>query len=470
MNNKILLISPVKDPSIKTPKALRIPEIALSIIASFTPSEFEVKILEEEIEPIDFSYDCGLVGISCMSSNAPRAYEVAMEFRRRGKKVVLGGIHPTVLPEEAKHYADSVVIGEAEGSWEKVLEDYKQDALKPFYRSFQPDVSNYPPPRRNLSESKGFLDIKPVLTTRGCPYDCDFCCVPKFFGRKVRHLPVEKVVHDIQESQGKVYLFLDDNIIGHPKYAKELFKAVTPLNIKWVGQASVSFVKDTEMMELAKKSGCVGLFFGVESVSVNQLNKMRKSITDIKKIDEAIQKVKDIGIMFHASMVLGFDDDTKSVFDDTLEFLMRNKIGTASLNILTPYPGTELYHRLDKENRILTKNWKHYDHGTVVYKPKNMTPMELAEGYTQMKKEYFSWGSIFKRLSGNMLHPLVYLGMNVSYQFGAKKMRKTLHSRMEGILKDEPNPILQISQTQSEKFDNEIDIDKENKAKKLLHT
>jgi len=432
---KILLISPAVNPDVRTPDALRIPEIALSMIAAFTPKEFQVDIIEEEIEDIDFDHDCEIVGISCMTANAPRAYDVAKEFKKRGKTVVFGGIHPTVLPDEALQYGDTVIIGEAEGTWEAFLSDYLKGEIKPKYRNYQPDVTNYPHPRRDYTKKKGIFDVKPILTTRGCPYDCNFCSVPEFYGKKLRSLPPEKVVDDIVQSKGKVFLFLDDNIIGRPKYAKTLFKAIAPLKIKWVGQASVSFVKDIELMKLAQASGCGALFFGMESVSVTQLKKMRKSIKDISQIEDAIKRVKDLGIMFHASLVFGFDDEDESVFDETLEFLMRNKIGTVSFNILTPYPGTQIFKQFKEEKRLLTEDWKYYDHGTVVYQPNKMSPMTLAEGHLRVREEFFKLSSMAKRLPGNLSHPILYTAMNFGYRAKVKEDEKVLHARMEDVLK-----------------------------------
>lgn len=431
---KILLISPGVSPKTKTPGALRIPEIALAMIASFTPEKFIVEIIEEELEEINFDKECDLVGISCMTANAPRGYEVGREFKKRGKTVVFGGMHPTVMPEEALLHGDSVVVGEAEGAWEKLLEDFTNGALKSIYRNFQPDVSDYPLPRRDLTKGKGIFNVKPILTTRGCPYNCNFCCVPQFYGKKLRHIPTEKVVQDIIASKGKYFLFLDDNIIGHPKYAKSLFRDIAHLKIKWVGQASVSFVKDYELMRLARESGCHGLFFGVESVSTTTLNKMRKSLKEVSEIEEAIKKVKDMGIHFHASMVFGFDDDTEAVFDETLEFLMKNKIGTGSYNILTPYPGTEIYKQFEEEGRILTKDWSCYDHNTVVFKPKNMTPMQLAEGHLRMRQELYSFSSIIKRFSGNFDHPLLYLLMNLGNRAANNKLERRMYENMRKVL------------------------------------
>ncbi len=428
---KLLLVSPCQYEHRRLSFSLRIPQISLNIIAALTPSYYEIKIVEEELEDVNFDEDCDIVGISTMTANAPRAYKMAMEFKKRGKTVVIGGVHPTVLPHESIRYADAVVIGEAEDTWGILLNDFEQGKLQRFYTSHQPDASLSPQPRRELSpRSNGLFNITSIVTTRGCPYDCDFCCVPQFFGKKLRSLPVEKVVEDITASKGKTFLFLDDNIIGHPKYAKELFKALIPLKIKWVGQASVSFVKDTELMKLAAQSGCVELFFGLESVSTGALKKMRKSIKELTDNEEAIKKVKGYGIVFHASMVFGFDEDDKSVFDETLEFLMRNKIATVTFNILTPYPGTRIYDKFKEAGRLLTEEWQYYDHNTVVFRPKNLTTRELLEGHLYTRKNFYKISSIVKRLSHGSPHPLLYTAMNFGYRKSIKEDIKNLQNEI----------------------------------------
>lgn len=417
---KVLLISPSVCPDTKTPTGLMIPQLALHILKGLTPSQHSVKLVEEENEGIDLDEDCDLVGISCMTANAPRAYDLAQEFRKRGKKVVLGGVHPTILPQEAQVYADAVVAGEAEGSWETVLQDFEHNNLKPLYSQAPPSLDRYIPMNHRKASKKRLFDVVPIMTTRGCPYSCDFCCVSGLYGKKIRHVPIENVVRDIRESGHKVFIFLDDNIIGEPAYAKKLFTAIKPFKIKWVGQASVSFVHDIELMKLAADSGCAALFFGLESVSVDQLKTMRKSIKDIEKMGDAVKKVKDLGIHFHASFVFGFDGDTKAIFPDTLEFMQKNKINTASYNILTPYPGTKIYRQFKEEGRLLTDDWKYYDHSTVVFRPKNMTPYELQEGALWVKKEFTKMTTILKNLPWNMSHPLLYLAMNIGTRQNVK--------------------------------------------------
>lgn len=427
---KILLISPTIDANKRTNKGLMMPQLALYILAGLTPPEHEVEIIEEESTDIDFDQSYDLVGISCMTANAPRAYELCKEFKERSVPVVLGGVHPTILPDEALQYSDSVVIGEAEGVWEILVRDLQNNELKKKYHDPLPDLSLYYPKDFSKILKRKLYNLIPIMTSRGCPYNCDFCCVTNLFGKKVRHVPVENVVREIKESGAKNFIFLDDNIIGHPKYAKELFRAIKPLKIKWVGQASVSLlVNDDELMQLAADSGCKILFFGIESVSKEQLQKMRKAIKEIEHLESALKKIKKMGILIHASMVFGFDNDTKEIFDETVQFLIKNKVSTVSFNILTPYPGTKVYDELKEQGRLVTTDWQYFDHNTVVFEPKNMSPYELQMGKINARKKFYTKRSVLKRLFGNLYSPIIYFATN----FGHMRQVKVEANRMERI-------------------------------------
>lgn len=424
---KILLISPTVDAEKRTNKELMIPQLALYILEGLTPPGIEVKVIEEEIDHIDLEQECNLVGISCLTANAPRAYELCQEFKKRGKTVVLGGVHPTILPDEALQYADCVVVGEAEGVWETLINDFQNDNLKRKYHDPTPDLGKYIPKDFSKIIKKRLYNLIPLMTTKGCPYNCDFCCVTNLFGKKIRHIPIENIIRDIQESGAKNFLFLDDNIIGHPKYSKELFKAIKPLKINWVGQASISLlVGDDELLQLAAESGCKMLFLGIESVSAEQLKLIRKAIKDIEHLESAFKKIKKMGILIHASMVFGFDNDTTEIFDDTVQFLIKNKVNTVSFNVLTPYPGTKTYQDMKKEGRLITTDWRYYDHNTVVFKPKNMTPYELQIGKVEARKKFYSISSVLKRFSGNLYSPIMYLATNYGHMKQVKVEAKRI--------------------------------------------
>jgi len=405
---RLILISP-RSSEKKTPLGFKVPQLALYILAALTPEDVDVSIVDEQISDIDFSRDYDLVGISIMTATARRGYHLAKTFKERGSKVVFGGVHASVMPEEAINYGDAVVVGEAEGSWPNLVEDFKLSTLKRYYRSIEPDLSTSPLPKRDFKIDRGVLGISwpGFYTTKGCPYDCEFCSVSNVYGKRIRTVPIPLVIKDIENANSKVFLSLDDNVVANPKYAKSLFKEMAHLNIKWGGQCTVTIAKDDELLQLCRNSGCLGLFIGLESVSTKSIRKMRKTLKSAKKNEDAIRKIQDTGIIFHPSFVFGLDGDTKAVFNDTLEFLYRNRIATATFNILTPYPGTKLYHRLKQEGRLISEDWSHYNHHTVTFRPKNMTVRELAEGYFLLKKELYSWNNIGRRITrlGEVTNP-----------------------------------------------------------------
>lgn len=432
---RLLLISPGREWHKRRPYTLRLPQLSLNVVASLTPDRYEIRIVEEDLEDVDVEQECDIVGITAMTANVTRGYELAVEFQRRGKTVVLGGIHATVLPDEAARYGDAVVIGEAEDTWPQLLEDFENGRLQRFYKSKTPDVSKFPSPRYDLTpkQAGGFFEVTPIVTTRGCPFDCDFCGIPDFYGRKLRSLPVERVVRDIEVSGGKTFLFMDDNVLARPAYVKELFKAIAPLGIRWVGQSSISFVRDTELIRLAAKSGCQGLFFGLESVSTRSRSRMRKAAKDLAQDEEAIRKVHGEGVLFHASLVLGFDGEDESIFEDTLEFLMRNKIATASINVLTPYPGTRTFDQVKAQGRLLTEDWRYFDHSCVVFRPSPMTPRQLLEGHQWTCQEFYKMTSIFRRLSGGRGHMAYYVLANLGYSKRVRRDGRNLHKEIARV-------------------------------------
>jgi radical SAM superfamily enzyme YgiQ (UPF0313 family) len=386
------------------------PQLSLGVIAALTPDDVELDVVEEEIGEIDFDKRYDLVGISCMTASAPRAYKLASLFKENGSSVVLGGIHPTVMPEEAQAHCDSVVVGEAEGCWSTLISDFRNHRLKPRYRSFDFDLAGFPRPR--LSHNHTPFHVTPIFCTRGCPYSCEFCSVTGLFGKRFRHRRVRDIVAEITARDSKKFFFLDDNITGDVKFATELFTALSELKIRWVGQASIALAKNKPLLRLARRSGCVGLFVGLESVSTENLKKLRKTSGNVEEYRTAVRVFRDAGIFLQASLVFGFDDDDKSIFERTLEFLEQNKVPSATFNILTPYPGTAVYERFKREGRLLSENWQDYNHRTVVFRPKKLTPQELAEGFIWLGKNFYDRASVFSRFFPNFRHPLLYLLLN----------------------------------------------------------
>ncbi len=427
---KILLVSPKSNFPDATPGWLRIPQLTLPILAALTPSEHEVLMVEEEFEPLPLDDDWDVVGITSMTATAPRAYELASLFRRNGAKVILGGIHPSVLPDEAARFADAVVVGEAEGVWEQVLHDVRWNRLRKFYHNSQPDLSESPLPVRRKTRSVLRLPslVMPIMASRGCPYDCEFCCVHRVYGRRQRHIPIERIVEDIRRTGARRVMFLDDNIGGVRSYTMQLITALKPLKVSWYAQASARFILDDELFDAAVRSGLEALFVGVESVDPEAREKMRKSLPSIHLYEKSIKRCRSAGVIFHASLIFGLDEDTPTVFERTLEFLLHNSVPSISPCILTPYPGTPLFERLMREGRILHTNWSYYDHTTVCYQPKNMDPEELAERYLDFRNRFFSYLSILQRSYAQFrVAPLVYLGSSLAYRKTTRLMKE--HSR-----------------------------------------
>jgi radical SAM superfamily enzyme YgiQ (UPF0313 family) len=305
-----------------------IPQLTLSVIAALTPPEHELQVVEEVYgETVNFDGDYDVIGISIMTQTCIRGYQIASEFKKRGKIVVFGGIHATGMPEEALRFGNAVLIGEAEGVWDKLLADIKNKCLKPFYKLEQlPDLQNHVRPRRDLIKcSSGHFSIAPIETTRGCPYNCDFCTVSRFFGTKQRHFAIRDVITDIESCKEKNLFFLDDNITGDKRFAKELFREMIPLKKIWVGQASIQVANDPELIKLAYQSGCRALLIGFESMSECGLNQYRKTLKTIDENVLAIKKLQENGIMTMASLIFGLDSDTTEVFDVAFEFLTRSK-------------------------------------------------------------------------------------------------------------------------------------------------
>ena len=412
---KILLVSPVRDEHQFTNKGILIPQLALFILKGLTPEKHEVKLVEEEYMALDMEEECDVVAISCMTSNAYRGYRIADAFREKGKTVVMGGIHPSLLPDEALEHSDAVVIGEAEGVWETILEDIENGKLQKKYHEPNPDLDRYIPKDFSTLAKKRMYNLVPLQTSRGCPYDCDFCCVTDIFGKKIKLIPVKHVVRDIQASGARNFIFLDDNIIGHKRYARELFTALIPLKIRWIGQSSISFANDIEMMKLAKKSGCKGLFIGLERV-VESNNHQFSKLKNLEDTQESIRKILKMGILIQASIIFGFDDDTHETFGQTIKFLRKNRISLASINALTPYPGTRVFEKLKEAGRLLHEKWEYYDHHTVVFQPKNMTPLELQIGKIKAKTDFSKILSIVERIMGNLRMPGFYIVTNLGYR------------------------------------------------------
>lgn len=376
------------------------PIITLPHIATITPKKHQVKIVNENYENIDFNEDCDIVGITCYTMTAPRVYEIADEFRRRGKKVVLGGYHPTAMPQEALQHADSILLGMVEASWPKLLEDFEKGKLKRIYeRDTNFDMASIPPLRRDLIRYNPILGA--IQTTRGCPHKCEFCAISSFCQHGIKQKPIQNVIEEIKEMQNRVFVIHDPHLTVNRKYAKELFIEMIKNNINkyWVanGTTNVLLKADDEFLKLAKKSGCVEWFVGFESVSQVALNGIKKTHNKVEDFEKMIKRVHKHGMAIQGGIIFGFDEDRLDVFDATIQKMYELDIDVVEINILTPYPGTPLYDRMEKAGRILTHDWSRYNQVDVVFQPMNMTPKELIAGTRKVAKEFYSIPNVIKR-------------------------------------------------------------------------
>ncbi len=429
---KLLLISPLASKSLLGGDFyFRLPYLGLLKVAALTPPDWDVSIIDDKVEKLDLNQEADLVGITSMTPAVSRGYEIADHFRQRGIKVVMGGMHISNMPDEARQHCDSVVIGEAEGLWPQVLEDFKNNSMKPVYshNGAYPSLANLPVPNWNLYSSKNYLPVHFLETTRGCPNNCEFCSVTSAFGGKYRSRPIDEVEHEIKNFKRfeglltlkNVVFFVDDNIISNKSYAKDFLKRIIPYNLKWFGQASVNIAKEDELLDLFRKSGCTGIVVGLETLSSENLSKMGKAFNKPQQYMDVINKIHDHGIGIDAGFVFGFDHDDEGVFDRTLEFVIKAKLEVAFFSILTPYPGTRIYKQMLEENRLLTRNWSYYNTNNVVFRPKLMSPEKLLEGYYHALKEFHSYSSILKRLWGTKAYKNFFYPMNFGFRQTIKK-------------------------------------------------
>ncbi len=398
---KVLLLNPVSQ-KMGMERFFQIPPLSLLQLASLFPENYEIEFWDEVHKQFDFKNSYDIVCITSMTHQAKRAYELAIFFKGKKTKVILGGIHPSILPEEAIKYCDSVVIGEAEPVFGELLKDFEKGELKKFYKApiSNETILEIPLPKREILDGKRYLTKQVIQTTRGCPFSCNFCTVTNFFGKKFRQKPIDIVLKEIDSFEKKLVVFLDDDFFANLNYAKKLLFSLNLRNKKWVSQGTLKFSEDKETLKLLRNSGCLGLFIGIESAPFcNQVN--FKKNERLKSLEDSLKTLQDEGILVEGSFVFGFDEEDESVFERTYEFVLKIGLPSATYNILTPYPGTEIFKKFKSEGRISTYDWEKYDHNNVVFIPKNMSPEKLYEGWRWIRKETYKLKSIFKRILKN---------------------------------------------------------------------
>jgi len=432
---KVLLIQPTQygsssDQPLKQ-KKIYLPGLGLPLLAAYVPKQWEVKIIIEVIDEIDFDEECDIVGIGAMGHAIFRAIDIAKEFRKRGKKVFMGGYMVSILPDFVKDHCDSVVIGDGEISFPRLLNDFEEKGdVLPIYDEQLKSLEKLPLPRYDLLPKKKIGYMLPVQAGRGCPHTCSYCSIACIYKGRYLTRPVEEVMRDIKHIKSlgyKRFFLIDDNIASNPKYLMELARQIKPLNMSWASQCTLLIAKNEPLLQAVADSGCSILSLGVESLSQEGLNVLNKSWLKSNETAHLLKKIQDVGIALATEMIIGTDGDTPASIRATADFVIQSKIPAPKFYILTPLPGTDFYKDMKADNRLLHEDYKKYTAAACVFKPKHFSPDELEEAYMDLYKKVYSYKNIFKRTilnKGILRKPLIYL---FSF-FGNLVYRKSIHN------------------------------------------
>ena len=418
--------------------------LMIAVLQSLTPAWIETEFYDDRIELINYETETDLVAITVETYTAKRAYTIAEEFRKRRKKVVMGGYHATLAPEEVLEKADVIIIGNAESVWAEMLDDFCNGQLKARYQG----DCRYSGlmPQRTIYCGKKYLPIILVETGRGCPFNCEFCSISSYYCSKYIPRPVEEIVCEIEQNTGAYYFFVDDNIAAKPLHCRNVVDRITGMGIKWTSQGSLTMVKEPGLLKAMKKSGCDVILIGFESLEPGNLEQMNKGWSmHLGEIDELVKQIHDEGISIYATFVFGFDNDNEDTFKRVIDFSLKHNFFFTAFNHLLPFPGTPLYRCLLDEGRLISERWwlePDYCYGDIPYKPKLMSPQELSQRCEDARTEFYRYGSIVKRFGSlvkrNMSPMLmgIFLGQNVRLRFEVKeKMRIPLGKGLDEMPK-----------------------------------
>jgi radical SAM superfamily enzyme YgiQ (UPF0313 family) len=396
---------------------------ALALLAGLTPPEHDVVALDDRFEAISYDEPFDLVALSVGTFEASRAYEIADGFRARGKKVVLGGFHPSLCPDEAAQHCHAVAIGEAEAIWPRIVQDAASGALQPRYEQRGSAELAGCRPRLDVLAGKGYLPISVIQYGRGCVHNCEFCSIKAFYGGQVRYRPVADVVAEIKDAGRRWIFFSDDNLVADRARAKELLRAITPLRLHWTSQASLDFVDDPELLDLMVQSGCQCVVIGLETLDQETICQMGKGWSQVVDYERKLAAIRARGIMVYATFVFGYDGDRGLAFDQTYDFVMRNKLLLVNFNHLQPFPGTRLYERLERDGRLRYQRWwldPGYRFGEVAFNPAGMSAQRLGDEAWRIRAAFHSYPSMLRRLLdrqanlASLPNALTFLATNIA--------------------------------------------------------
>jgi len=400
-------------------------QITIPYLAAYVPErDYEITLVDEYCQRIPFRRPFDLVALTVNTPNAPHCYEIARRFRQRGAKVVMGGPHVTLLPGEARKHCDYLLTGESEKSWPQFLADFAAGTPKETYHSdAPPSLERLPAPRWDLLHRSHIMKGA-VFATRGCPYNCRYCNLKQIYHNCFRTRPIREVVGEIRGMKSRFFVFWDDNLFADREYAKDLLRELAPLRLKWAAQVTLRDCADDELLALAKAAGCLYLFIGLESFSEQSLGDAGKRMNRIADYKPVIERLHSRGIMVQAGIIFGFDSDTPAVFDDTLAACEALGIDGATVSILTPFPKTPVYEQFLSQGRLLTGDWSRYNSKTdVAFRPKNMTPEELFDGYTRFRRRFYSLRSFVRRMRVSRTNVAVNFAINLGYRLGIRTGR-----------------------------------------------
>ena len=401
--------------------------LTLTTLAALVPEELnaEVVIHDETAEHIPLDLDADLICMTAITGTSSRVYAYADYFRALGRTVVLGGVHPTMLPDEAALHADAVITGFAEQSFPQMLRDYAAGKLQPrYWQSPQFDFTNQPIPHRHMLRKHRYITTNTLEIVRGCALGCTFCAYPTAFGSKVYKKPIPEVIAEMEALPGKYVVIPDVNLLAGREYTEALFKAMIPLKKKWMGLVTSAIGHDDKLIELFRKSGCVGLLIGFESINEESQKFFRKRVNKVGGYPELMKKLHDAGIVVQGCFAFGGDDEDPSVFERTVEMVQETKIDLPRYSILTPFPRTEFYAQLEQQGRIIERDWAMYDVEHCVFTPAKMTKQQLEEGIEWAWRATYSASAIAERLAPFNRQPLVSLITNWGYRGYAQKFHK----------------------------------------------